>query len=352
MGVPAFVLLFVALPAWGATSTALARARAENPSLPYSDRSSAYEYLIRSTPTDGSLYAGYASLLIAGHDYAAALAWTEKGLAAAPSDTALRLRQSIALHALGRHEDSLRILREVAVSGESRFYMGLNCRSLGDHKSAQKYLLEARDLGVRDAYALYSLIEEDHALRDKSAGLEHFKAFLADFPDSPWLHVLYANAHTQKNNDAEARKEYREALRLKPDLPAVNFRLGFLLYKDGEYVPAAECFRKELALNPAYSDANLFLGQTLRILGLDEEATVYLRKAIELDARSELAYKALVAALVQKSNLEGAVEILRLAEKEFPADPSFPAQLARILMRLNREEDALREQEKFRALTH
>ena len=228
--------------------------------------------------------------------------------------------------------------------------MGLDCRSLGDHKSAQKYLAEAWDLGLRDPYALYSLIEEDHALGDKAAGLHHFRLFLTDFPDSPWLHVLYANAYVQKENDAEARKEYQEALRLKPDLPAVNFRLGFLLYKDGEYVPAAECFRKELALNPSYSDANLFLGQTLRNLGREEEAIVHLRKAVALDTRSELAYRALVAALGEHGDLEGAVEILRMAEKEFPADPTFPAQLASVLTRLNREEEALKEQEKFRVL--
>jgi tetratricopeptide (TPR) repeat protein len=162
--------------------------------------------------------------------------------------------------------------------------------------------------------------------------------------------VLYANAYVQKHNDAEARKEYEEALRLKPDLPAVNFRLGFLFYNDGEYSPAAECFRKELTLNPGYSDANLFLGQTLRNLGREDEAIVHLRKAIALDNRSELAYKALVAALSEKGDFESAVEFLRVAEKEFPADPSFPAQLASVLMKLNREAEALKEQEKFRAL--
>ncbi|HXB67657.1 MAG TPA: tetratricopeptide repeat protein [Candidatus Acidoferrales bacterium] len=171
-----------------------------------------------------------------------------------------------------------------------------------------------------------------------------------DFPGSPWLHVLYANAYVQKHNDAEARQEYQEALRLKPDLPAVNFRLGFLLYQDGDYISAAGYFRKELALNPAYSDANLFLGQTLRNLGRGEEAIVHLRKAIGLDARSELAYKALVAALGEKGDLEGAVEILRIAENEFPADPSFPAQLASVLTKLNREEEALKELEKYRVL--
>ena len=349
MGVLVFLLLVEVLLGSDA-AIAAARSKAENPALPFSDRSRAYEHLIQNNPSDTSLYADYTSLLIANHDYASALTWIAKGLAGAPSDTGLRLRHAIALHALDKHQESLKILEALPASGESRFYMGLDCRSLGDHKSAQKYLAEARDLGLRDPYALYSLIEEDHALGDKAAGLHHFQLFLTDFPDSPWLHVLYANAYVQKHNGAEARREYHEALRLKPGLPAVNFRLGFLLYKDGEYIPAAEYFRKELALNPSYSDANLFLGQTLRNLGREEEAIGHLRKAIALDNRSELAYKALVAALGEKGDFEGAVEILRIAEKEFPADPSFPAQLASVLTRLNREEEALKEQEKFRVL--
>ncbi|MCC7156228.1 MAG: tetratricopeptide repeat protein [Bryobacterales bacterium] len=350
MVVPSLALVLLQTAAGSDAVTAAAHSRAENSSLPVSDRGQAYEELIRSNPSNASLYAGYAALLLANRAYTRALTWIEKGLAKTPSDGGLRLRQAIALHALGRHQESLRILEGLPASGESRFYMGLDWRSLGDHKSAQKYLGEAWDLGLRDPYALYSLIEEDHALGDKASGLRHFRWFLTAFPDSPWLHVLYADAYAQKDNDPEARKEYEEALRLKPDLPAVNFRLGFLLYKNGEYLPAAERFRKELDLNPSYSDANLFLGQTLRNLGREQEAIVYLRKAVALDARSEHAYQALVAVLAECGDLEGALEILRMAEKEFPADPAFPAQLARVLTRLNREEEALKEQEKFRAL--
>ena len=346
MGVPVFAL--VLLQAFVGSDAA--RSRAENPALPVSDRREAYEHLIQNNPADTSLYVAYTSFLIANHQYAPALTWITKGLAAAPSDAGLRLRHGIALHALGKYEASLKILEALPASGESRFYMGLDCRFLGDHKYAQKYLADARDLGLRDPYALYSLIEEDHALGDKAAGLRHFRLLLADFPDSPWIHVLYANAYVQKDNDSEAIKEYREALRLKPDLPAVNFKLGFLLYKDSEYLPAAEYFRKELTLNPSYSDANLLLGLTLRTLGHEDEAIVYLRKAVALDTRSELAYRALGASLSEKGDLNGAVEILRMAENAFPADPTFPAQLAAVFARLNREEEALKEQEKFRSL--
>jgi len=299
---------------------------------------------------DVAAYREHTSRLIAEHDYPAALAEISKGLALAPSDARLLLNQAIALHGVGQYKASLDLLRSLPPSAESRFYMGLDCRATGDHKSAQTYLAEARQLGLRDPYALYSLIEEDHALGDKTAGLDHYRAFVNEYPDSPWLHVLYANAYAQKEKDAEARKEYEIALRANPDLPAVNFRLGYLFYKDGEYASAADYFRKEVKLNPSYADANMFLGQALHNLSQEDEAIGYLRKAIAFDGRWASAYRALVAALGSKGDLEGAVEVLRKAEQQFPDDASFPAQLASLLTRLDRTDEALREQERFRAL--
>jgi tetratricopeptide (TPR) repeat protein len=351
MGVPLLLPLLVQALVSGSDPAIIdARSKAENRSLPLSDRRPAYEQLIHTHPSDATLYADYASLLIANREPAQAFSWIVKGLAVAPNDVALRLRKGIVLHALGQPADSLKILQALPPSGEASFYMGLDCRSLRDHASAQKYLSEAWTLGLQDPYTLYSLIEEDHALGDKTSGLRHFQSFLEHFSDSPWLHVLYANAYAQKDKDEAARKEYQEALRLNPELPGVNFRLGYLMYVSGEYSAAIDCFRKELAINPSYSDASLFLGQSLRQKDRHEEALPYFRQAIALDPRSELAYRALVSALTDKGDLDAAAEVLGKAEKEFPADASFPAQLARILTKLNRQPEALREQEKFRSL--
>src|SRR5689334_3365387 len=125
MGVPVIaLLLFQALPGSSDDPAAAAvRIKAENASLPVSDRGTAYEQLIRNSPSDRTLYADYASLLIANRDYTSALAWITKGLAVDPSDAGLRVRQGIALHAMGRHEASLQILEALPPSGESRFYI-------------------------------------------------------------------------------------------------------------------------------------------------------------------------------------------------------------------------------------
>lgn len=205
-------------------------------------------------------------------------------------------------------------------------------------------------MGYRDAYVLYSLIEEDRAVGDKPSGMRHFQTFLDQFPESPWLHVLYGNAQFAKDRDAEAGKEYEEALRLNPALPGVNFRLGYLAFRNNEFVGAEAFFRRELQVSPRHSDASLYLAETLRQLGRQDEAIPYYRAAIALDSRTELAYRALAAALTDKGDLEGAADVLQKAEKEFPSDASFPAQLARIFTRLRRDEEARTQQARFKAL--
>ena len=306
-----------------------------------------YERRIQKAPSNVSLYNEYVSILTADRAYETALDWIGKGLAVAPANAELRLKRGIALHALGRVEESLRTLKALPATGEARFYMGLGYGALRDHASARKFLTEAWELGFREPYLLYSLIEEDQAVGDKAAGLDHFQLLAKDFPDSPWLHVLYADAYFLKNDDAQARAEYQEALRLNPDLPGVNFRMGFLLNKSGEHAAALEYFRKEVAVNPAYSDAHLFLAEALRNLVRDEEAIPHFRRALALDRKSELAYRALASTLTKKGDLTEAADVLGEAEKEFPVDTGFRAQRILVLNKLNRREEARREKDQY-----
>jgi hypothetical protein len=78
MGVLVSLLLAGALLGSDAASIAAARAKAENPQLPFADRSRPTSSLLGQS-FDASLYAGYSSLLIANHDYASALSWIAKG---------------------------------------------------------------------------------------------------------------------------------------------------------------------------------------------------------------------------------------------------------------------------------
>ena len=94
------------------------------------------------------------------------------------------------------------------------------------------------------------LIEQDHALGDREAGLGDFQAFNERFPDSPWLHLLLGDAYSAKNDDPQAEDEYRLALKLRPDLPIAHYQLGFIAFKHGNYADAEQQFRGRSPLIP------------------------------------------------------------------------------------------------------
>lgn len=259
--------------------------------------------------------------------------------------------RGVELYAQNRPRESLLALARCNASAETLFYMGLDYRALENHPDARKHLLAAFKAGYDNPLLLYSLIEEEHDLGEKSAGLEHFQLMLRRYPDSVWTHVLLGNAYFSTEKDREAQSEYQQALALDSKLPNINFRLGYLAYRAAQYESAAQYFRRELDLDPPHAAANLFYGQTLKALGRNSEAIGYLRKAISLDRQSPLTYRTLVGALLAENRPEEAITTLLQAEKLFPTDPTFPASLSHLYSGMHRDAEARRAAERARVLT-
>ena len=243
---------------------------------------------------------------------------------------------------------SLAALAGCKETAETLFYKGLDYRALGNHTEARRFLLSALQAGYDNPVLLYSLIEEENELGQKTAGLEHFKLMMSRYPDSAWTHVLLGNAYFSTQRDHEAQTEYEQALARDANLPNVNFRLGYLAYQAAQYESAAQYFRRELDLDPASGTATLFYGQTLKALGRNAEAIPYLQKAIALDPQAPLPYGTLAGALLAENRSEEAIALLLQAEKRFPADPSFPARLSHLYSGLHRDEEARRAAERAR----
>ena len=150
---------------------------------------------------------------------------------------------------------------------------------------------------------LYSVIQEDYALGDKPSGLETFQLLLKTYPESAWMHLLLADAYFAKEQSENAKEEYAKALMIKPDLLEANFRLGYLAFQTADRESALKYFENEILVNPRYVDAYVFLAETLLQLDRKGEAMIELRKALALDANSELTYQRLATALVELTNL-------------------------------------------------
>jgi tetratricopeptide (TPR) repeat protein len=110
---------------------------------------------------------------------------------------------------------------------------------------------------------------------------------------------------------AEAIAEYREAIRLKPDLAAAHNNLGYTLHVQGKLAEAIAEYREAIRLKPDDDTAHVNLGIALRNQGMLEEANAALREAIRLKPDLAEAHCSLGHVLSQQGQFRVALVELR-----------------------------------------
>jgi tetratricopeptide (TPR) repeat protein len=299
-----------------------------------------YERAIRACPDDAALYSGLAELLLGRYQFDAALQVIEQGLKNLPNNPSLNLDRAAALLLRGQSAEALSILKGIQPSRQSEYYTGLACRNLGDHHGAQEALSRAWQLGYRDPFLLYALVEQDRLLKDNKRAAEDSRILREQFPNSPWPHMAAGDALNGRQLRGEAEAEYKEAQKLDANLPFLNHRLGSIAYSRGDYPLAASYFHKEIALNPAYPAPYVFLGVSLHRLGKNLEALPALEQGLARAPDAPLAYLNLAIVQIDLKQLEQARQTLEAGEKRFPDQYIFPAKLASLLSRMSRPYEA------------
>jgi tetratricopeptide (TPR) repeat protein/Tol biopolymer transport system component len=206
------------------------------------------------------------------------------------------------------------------------------------------------------------------------------KALEAD-PKHSKAHNNMALASIDLGEFEMAEAHYRESLAIEPQ-PAIYSDLGFVLERQGLTDEAAEMYRKALELNPESATAHYNLGGSLVRRGEHAAAERHFRAALE-QKPSAPAYDGLGFVLWKQGRVDEAIAALHAA---IAADPKHPAaydhlgtilleqgrfheaephyrrivrtrpsaaahrQLAEVLMRLGRPDEARRETELAKAL--
>ena len=308
-----------------------------------SSRERALEEAIKVCPQNPVAYDNLGVLLLQQHDFQGALVWIRQGLQAAPQDPGLTLELGIGLLSAGQPEQALSVLKSLPLSAKAQFYLGMTYRALGNHEAARQALAKSFELGNRDPYVLYAVIEQDKDLHDTKDGLQDFQTFYKDFPDSAWLHLLLGDAYRERQDNSNARAEYQKAASLDAKLPIVHYRLGLIDFDHDSYSAAVQDFREEIEISPSLGDAYLYLGVSLHRLGNDREALPYLEEAVARDPNLALAYRELAAVQIELKEPEAARKTLQEAERRFPKEQAFPAQLSRLMRTMGDSQDAGRQ---------
>ena len=139
----------------------------------------------------------------------------------------------------------------------------------------------------------------------------------------------------------EARRYYSEAVRLSPELAEAHNNLGDVLRRTGRLTEAAREGEVAVRLTPGVAEVHYTLGRSLLALGQLDHAIAQFREAVRLGLDgAELQYQ-FAAALHQANRLDEAVTHYTEALRFRPEYPEAHSNLGDALQKMGRSDEAL-----------
>ena len=280
--------------------------------------------------------------------YREAVPFYRKALAINPNIPGLRLNLGLALFKADELKEAVsefKIARKSAPADSPdaqrmTILIGMAYYGLAEYVNAAPYLKEATD---RDPNNLKLLLALEHSyLRSNELTyvLDVYRRILKLNPDSAEADVIAGEALDQMKDNAGATEMFRAAVKADPRLPNAHFGLGYLLWTQKQYPEAAKEFQAELANDPQYGQAMLYLADADIQMNQIDAARPLLQRVEKLDPSLALAHldRGIVASEAGQ-NKEALREFL-LAEKKMPEDVNVHWRLARLYRKLGRKEEA------------
>jgi tetratricopeptide (TPR) repeat protein len=141
-----------------------------------------------------------------------------------------------------------------------------------------------------------------------------------------------------------AHKKLEEAIRLDPDLAAAQESMGLLLFREDERYGAEKYFARAVALDSKSALAYFYHAMLLTSEGSDEEkiaeARTALEKAVALNPALGSAWSNLALLYANAGALDNALSAAKRAVDTMPGDPHFQYNLAVVLARMERYDEA------------
>lgn len=210
---------------------------------------------------------------------------------------------------------------------------------------AAGHYAELAGSAASDAAALYWSTRAANQL-----ALQAFRK-LGELPESTELHALKAQMLHDRKQDLEAAKEWEAAVALAPvdQRPRLEGELAQAWFAARDYGKAIPALQKLAAADPSSADLQFMLGESLWRTQRGDEASGYLRRAIELRPDMLPAHADLGLALLQANKPAEAVEHLEKAQS-LDDDGSLHYSLARAYQASGNAEGARKSMETYREI--
>jgi len=129
--------------------------------------------------------------------------------------------------------------------------------------------------------SLFSQAVSLHGAGELEAAEALYRSLLIQAPEQAPIHINLGMLLQRTSRGEEAAGHFREAARLRPDLPEPHNNLGVALQALGHLDEAALFFRKAITLKPDMAEAHRNLGIALKAMGeLDEAAGSLMQAAV------------------------------------------------------------------------
>ncbi len=160
--------------------------------------------------------------------------------------------------------------------------------------SAQMHQVMARELGKHG---------------DESEAIANYREAIKIEPQLQGLHselgdVLYHSSNATLKDESES--EFRAALAVNPRDEKAQFMLGMIAEKRGDFNAAYEAYSKALKLDPRDGDACAGIGKALATMNRPQEAQQMFERAIQIDPANYLAHYRLGTLYRQEGKTEEA----------------------------------------------
>jgi tetratricopeptide (TPR) repeat protein len=221
---------------------------------------------------------------------------------------------------------------------------------LREYPAATPYLQEA-SVSAPSNLELHGVLAQSCLWSQRyECALAEFKNILSVNPEAVQAHMLLAEALDGIDKTSQAITELQEAEHLAPNQPVLHFELGYLYYRQHDFDRAKPEFELEIKNNPTYAQSYLYLGDIALHANDSASAERLLKKALELQKESRLAYFDLGSIYADQGRNQEALLALQRAVTLDPTQPDAHYRLARLYSALGQKEKASREFAKTKEL--
>lgn len=169
-------------------------------------------------------------------------------------------------------------------------------------------------------------------------------------PDSAEMHMMMAGELARRGDHANAIAQYREAVRLNPNLPGAHYELGEQLRASSDpalNAQAEEQYKAALQVNQYDVKAWCRLGESVAARGDYKSAQEDYKKALAIQPGYSDAETDLAVADISTNQANEAIPLLESAEKDDPTNLAAHYRLSMLYRRAGRVQDSEREMKLF-----